>query len=630
MPFADEKLVSDIEKRFDLVKNIKKRQERDWKLNLSFLEGRQWVVFDATSGRIKEWQSPKRKPRVTVNIMLSPFRRELARLTRNDPTFLVKTVTGNELKVRKARATKAYLDYLWRSLKIDVTMLAALHWAVACGTGFTKVYYDPQGGDLLDIDGEMVPLGAVMVDYCSPFEIYPDPFARVLDEASWLIHARVRPVEYIKAKYGVSVGGEPFEVLNFHGISPMLKKLQTAEADVPSALVKEYWERPNAEHPDGKYVVIANKKLLYEGDNPYAHIVPAEIPFACMRHLPRTDQLFGDTVMTHLRPVQVAYNKLRSDIVENTSRLANPPVVAPLNALLKEPEFNPGEIIYFNPMVPGKIDQFKVEPYPPQLINTIRTIMGERDDISSQGDVTKGNTPRGMRSSQAMAQLLAEQEVVSSLAAREYEACVEQTMRMVVALSREFVEAPVLLRVLGEDRAEEVMLFKAKDIPHDADIMVAGGSTLPKSKEMQQQYLFELWDRQIVSDPRLLLSLTEYGSMEEVFEDTELDTAQALRENVRLKAGESVPVEQWQNHAVHIQEHTRYMKTVEYEDAPEQVRAAFAQHYQLHQQLMMQLRQAQMQQEAEAVVLNRHLPRPTKGKGGKRVWQPKQAQAPTA
>jgi Txe/YoeB family toxin of Txe-Axe toxin-antitoxin module len=109
---------------------------------------------------------------------------------------------------------------------------------------------------------------------------------------------------------------------------------------------------------------------------------------------------------------------------------------------------------------------------------------------------------------------------------------------------------------------------------------------MPKSKARLKEELLALWDRGILTDPRLVVRATEYGTMEEVLVDLELDTAQAVRENERMARGELVKVEDFHNHMVHIMEHNRFRKTEEYEKLPDNIKEVFARHVEEHKRFI--------------------------------------------
>lgn len=569
--------IDDYKNKWTIAKEARKGQERDWKLNLAFLVGKQWMIYVA--GKLIEWKPPEGKPRVTSNIIIGPVRTLFARITRHRPVFSVVARTADEDDVYKARAATSFLQYLWDTCDIERHAQQALLWALITGNGFTKAIWDPYAGESVVVNGEEHKLGSIVVDHCSPFELYVDPYARFLREAAWVFHARVRPVEYVELKWGEKVRPEPFEVIKLLGPGGVSQELQRN-----ACVVKEYWERPNLKRPYGRYAVVVGDKVVYEDENPYPEI---GIPFAHVKHIPVPGEFWGISDITNLRSIQVSYNKLRSDILENTSKLSNPPLLAPLGAFKTDPDFAPGKVHYYHPALSGNaIVPLKVEPYPPQLINTLMRLLQERDDVTGVSEVSRGTVPRNIRSAAAVAYMLEQDETRLYVTAREYEALIEETLRMCLVLARKFYTYPRVIRVLGDNRSYEAKLFKAQDIPEGADVVVQAGSTLPKSVVQQQEYLFNLWDRGIVRDPRLVLRLTQYGNMEEITAEIDLDVSQAQRENEKLRNGVWVDVEDFHNHVIHISEHNKFRKTAAYEDLTNDIKELFRKHVAVHQKFL--------------------------------------------
>lgn len=582
---------SEINKKFSHARQLRSEHERSWKLDLAFYRNKQWVVYDKHTRRVVEWVPNNRKPRLTANIIMPVVRTEYAKLTRSRPTYWVEASTAERDDVAKSRIGKLFLDYLWDTKHYDKSFKKALLWCLVCGIGFVKVYYDPTAGPTVTLNGKRYQLGEVLIDYCSPFELFIDPFARSLEEASWIIQARVRSLDYIEQKYGKRVPASDTASISITSGSVGFgsrSNMYGAENNLPSALVKEYWEAPSTKYPNGRYGVVAGKTELYVGDNPYADICP--VPYADMVHIPVADSLYGESVVSQLRQVNVMYNKIRSDVVENTSKLSNPPLKAPVNAFLQPPKFEPGEVMYYNPLVGGEIDQVRIEPYNQATMNILMRLWQERDDISGISEVSRGVVPRGVRSAQAVAYLLEQDETRLSVTARAYEDMIGRAMGMALKLARKFYTAPRIIRVVGEDRAWQAHLFKATDIPADADVRVQPSSTLPKSRIQQQQELLDLWDRGILQDPSMLLRLSDYGTNQEIYQDIELDKSQAQREIQRMLEGEPATVEDFHNHAVHIIEHNRFRKTSKYEDLPESHKELFRQHVKEHEAFVEQQR----------------------------------------
>lgn len=576
-----------LNKKYNAVKHQRTQYDRNWKLNLAFYSGRQWVVWDRSFNRVIDWVPRNNKPRMVTNIIMPIVRLYLALLTKNDPEFMVVATTPEQNDVAKAKICKQFLQFVWENNNFKSVCKKALVWAIVCGDGFVKAYYDPTGAPY-ELNDEVHYLGDVAIDVCSPFELFFDPFARDVDEASWVIHARVRSLDYIQMKYGARVPAESEEVFNALAYVSGRKEQDTT---IPSAVVKEYWERPNDVNKNGRYIVWVGNKILVDQDNPYADICP--IPFARVGCIPVPGSFYHDSIVTHLRPVQVLYNRLKSDIVDNTVKLSNPMLLVPINSLLKSPEFEPGEIIYYNPLIGGNIDQVKVEPYSAATMNMLMRAMQERDDLSGLSQVALSGSTRGLRSAQAIRAMLEQDQTILSTITEEYEAMISKVMTYVLHLARRFMDVPRMIRIMGENDAREIKLFKNEDIPHNADVRVVTRSTLARSPLQEREFLFSLWDRGIIQDPRLLLRLTEYGNWSELYSDIELDIQQANRENEKMRQGQPATVEDFQNHVIHVAEHNKFRKTVDYENLPDDRKELFARHVEQHK---MFIQQAQLQQ----------------------------------
>lgn len=583
------KLYADINEKFNIAAQARMPYERDWKMDIAFYADRQWVVYDPTQRRVVDYTPQNKKPRLTANLIKPVVRMEFARLTRNDPVFTVVSTTGDRDDVAKAKASRKFLEWLWSVKGWNKVFREALLWALVTGNGFVKVFWDPTAGPVVKVDDTVQTLGDVAIDYVSPFELFIDPFARSLDEAAWVIQARLRPVEYVKEKYGVSVtgDGEAWRTMVDSVFGPT-----AAYSSIPlskTVLVKEYWEKPSTEYPRGRYAVVAGGKVLYASDNPYAATCP--IPFVHMKHLSTPGHLYANSNVKPLRPINVVYNKLRSDIIENSAKLSTPPLIAPINSLLKDPQFEPGEVIYYNPLMGGVVQPLTIEPYPAHVVNVLLRLWQERDDISGVSEVSRGTVPRNIRSAAAMAYLLENDETRMNVLSRNWEEFIGKALNYALWLARQFYTVPRVLRVLGDNATWETMLFKASDVPIEADVRVEPGSTLPKSEIYQQEFLMQLWAAGVITDPRLLLRLTKFGNMEEIYNDMELDTQQAQRENNKMANGEPAQVEDYQNHAIHILEHNRFRKTVQYEELPPERKEVFRQHVAEHEAYMQLLAQ---------------------------------------
>lgn len=562
--------LAEVKKRYEAAREARRLYERQWYLNLAFVLGEQWVAYDKRYNALR-LTLPDRGPRLVANIITPRVRLEYAALTKFPPEFRVECPSLSASKV-----VYYYLDYLWRTYGYEKAFKEALLWAIVTGTGFVKVFYDPDAG--LDYNG--LRSGDPRVDVCAPFELLVDPYARDLSEASWVIHERVRSRKYVKQKYGKDVGGAPTTSMLMSVLGSLRVNLNTSR--LPSTTVCEYWERPNPDNPEGYYLVFSGNTVLYEGPNPYADVCP--IPFARVVHTPIPGEFYGMTWVSDSRQVNVLYNRLRNDILENAVKLSNPPLLAPMGAIPGEIKMNPGEVIAYNPLVlqGGKVDQLKIEPFPAQAVNMLVRLEQEADEQAGVTALTRGGIPRNVRSAQQLATLAALEDQRRQIALQEYTDMIAEALRYALRLAKKYLVLPRQLG--GGDNA--AFILRGSDIPPDPQVKVVVDLQRPEPDEREEQRLFALFDRGIVQDPRLLVRLLKYGSREEVFTDLDLDEAQAQRENARMAAGMEVMPEDFHNHLLHLVEHNRFRKTEAYEQLPPDRRQLFARHIAVHQQFL--------------------------------------------
>ena len=189
-----------------------------------------------------------------------------------------------------------------------------------------------------------------------------------------------------------------------------------------------------------------------------------------------------------------------------------------------------------------------------------------------------------MRSGVAIAHLQGQDDLRMNPTVQEYERAVERLETFKLGLARQFYAEPRVARIVGEDGAVDVFTFTSEDIPADADVRVQSGSTLPPSRLARQDFILQLWQLKIVQDPKTVLRLLEFGNINGIYDDENLDTGQAHRENEALQNGEFHNAEDFENHDIHVFEHNRFRKTPEFEQLDENIQQMFREHVAQHEQ----------------------------------------------
>lgn len=604
-------LLTELKKKYNWAKEVRRPYEKQWLVNIAFYLGEQWIFYNKTTGQIVNAKAtmPPHKVAIVVNQVQPTVRTELAKLTKQRPVCQVVSNSSDFDDKDEARVKNAILDHIWKKVKLDRTLQEALLWAILTGTGFLLPYWNADAGDtvvdyatqvdefgnpVLDEYGNPIPvvnedgsyvvrdvfnIGEVCVDSAGPFEIYLDPLAKNENDLRWFFRERVADVADVQDTYGVRVSSEPVSVLTYLD-SRILGSRKLEGKDV--CVLREYWEKPSKRYPMGRYVVYTGDTVLYYGDNPYADArVP--LPIAIIQHVPVPGRIYADSVVTQLVPVNVEYNKLRSQLIETKNLTAFPKVLAPKGALFITPTSRPGEVVEYNASF-GKPEFWVPPPVPAYVVRELDRAKEEMIEISGIHEATRGAIPSNVRSGVAIAYIQEQDETRLNVTAHSYEDAIATTATYILRLARKYYVEPRTVRIVGPDRSTKVIQFYGQDIPEDADVHVESGSSLPKSVIAKQQMLLDMWNARVITDPAVMLKLMEFGNLEDLYHDADLDIDQATRENDLMFAGELPLVEDFHVHELHIREHNKVRKTEKYEKLPPEHKAVFAQHVAMHQQ----------------------------------------------
>jgi hypothetical protein len=604
-------LLAELKKKYAWAREYRRPFEKQWLVNIAFYLGEQWIYINKTTGQLEnaKLSMPPHKVAMVVNLIQPAVRTELAKLTKQRPVCRVVSASSDFDDKDEARVKNAILDHIWRRIGLDSVFQEGLLWAILTGTGFYIPYWNADAGDLipeyairtdefgnpvLDESGSPIPevdetgayvvsgymrTGEIAVDAVGPFSVLLDPLATDVHSVRWFFRERLTDIDDVENIYGVRVPAESVGVLSYLDA----KVLGSRKVEGKNVCVlKEYWERPSRKRPLGAYVVFASDTILYSGDNPYAD-AQVPLPLAVVRHIPVPGRIYGDSAITQLVPPQVQYNKLRSQLIEVKNIMAWPKILAPKGALYTNPTSRPGEIVEFNASY-GRPEFWTPPPMPAYVIRELDRAKEEMIEISGIHEATRGAIPSNVRSGVAIAYITEQDETRLNVTAHSYEDAISLTATYILRLARKYYVEPRVVRIVGSDRSTKVIQFYGRDIPEDVDVHVESGSSMPKSLIAKQQLLLDLWNARVITDPAVMLKLLEFGNLEDLYHDADLDIDQAARENDMMAAGAVPQVEDFHVHELHIREHNKFRKTQRYEGLPPEIKAIFAEHVAAHQQ----------------------------------------------
>lgn len=579
-------LLAWLNKEFEKDKQNRIQFEQQWYLNLAFYFGRQYVQWVGTStsntdfpARLYEPPVPPWRVRLVSNKIRKIVRKELSKLTKENPQAFVIPASSDDTDLAAARAGEAIYEYLAREIGLRNINRRAEFWAVLCGTSFLKDWIDPKSPDS---SGQM---GKMCVEPISPFHIYvPDTQEEELEKQTRITHVLGKSPEWVKEKYDVDISGDSSasasqldqRFLQAIGINDQSSKNYVS--------VKEMWIKPCGKFPKGAVITWAGQQLLSTAEEwPFEH---GEYPFTKLEAI-QTGRFYTESVVTDLIPLQKEYNRTKSQIIEAKNRMSKPQLIAQRGSV--DPNkitTEPGLIIFYTPGF-QKPEALPLQNLPSYVLQEVDRIQADMDDISSQHEVSSGQTPPGVTAATAIAYLQEADDSVLSYSIASLEAGVEKIGRHLLSHANQFWDAQRMIQVVGDSGQWEAFEFSRKDLKGNFNLRIEAGSAMPVSRAAKQAFITELGKMGWIQPDRAMryLDMAETGRL---YEEMQIDYRQQQRENLKMMQGMEITVNTWDNHEAHIIELNTYRKKQAFENAPDEVKVMFEQHFQLHKQMLIQ------------------------------------------
>lgn len=594
-------LAQEIRADFEARQEARKSLERGWRLNMNFVSGNQYCDI-SPSGEIEEesaefyWQS-----RGCYNHIAPTIDTRMARLAKVRPSLNVRAFSDSDDDMKTARLCSNVLTSVKNRLDFDKIITRATLWSETCGTAFYKVVWNFDDGNIIGADesGHSIREGDVNMVALSPFEVYPDSLtAESMEEVTSLIHAKAVPVSEIKERFGAEIAGRRIDGFPFapYASAGGWKRPADGEArpciDDGEILIERY-TRPNGKFPDGRLEIAAGDTLLYEGPLPYKNGDRGEriLPFIRQTCVPLAGSFFGTSVVDRMIPLQRAYNAVRNRKHEFLNRLSAGVIAVEDGAVdaeeLAEDGLYPGKVLVYRQGSPAPefLDCGKL---PSEFAEEEERLSAEFILVSGMSEISRNSANPTHVTSATGLQLLIDQDTNRMrMSVESVERAIKEAGKQILHLYKQFASARRILRMTGAGGRTELHYFDASDISADDVQFEAGYDRTPEQKKEDVLYLLSLGllkeaDGSFSDDTRnKLLDALGYGSFENARDISRLHLRKAERENVVLTERD-IEADGYDDHALHISEHTRALLSGGEEDAA--VKERIARHVASHRE----------------------------------------------
>lgn len=612
--------------------------ERQWYINLAFVQGKQYIapIEVANQGfRLTTPKSPPWKVRLVINKVRTAVRRECAKLTSGKPIPVVVPASTDEEDYTAARVAEQLLKHAFSRAEFEQEFRSFVWWGVTTGTAFLKSYWDPSAIDYESSDQTAQPnpdsphlppmppqpvRGKIVIERVTPFHIYvPDMLAEDINKQPYIIHATTRSVESLSKLFP----GEKFtadaKASNTIMESAVLMTKGSQE-HLDSVLVKEMWIKPGShpDFPEGGVLTVANSKVI-QCVKKWPYPFP-DYPFYKYNGIP-TGGFYCDSVLVDLIPIQKEYNRKKSQSIEIMNLMGKPKFIYAKGSVNpRQISSEPGQGI---PYVAGfpKPEAMQGVEVPASFSNELDRLAQDFDDISGQHEISRGNTPPQVTSGTAIAFLQEQDDTMLSYQVASIEHCIERLGRHYLKFVLTYWDEARMIKITGKDGAFEVRHWKGSDLRGNTDVQVQAGSGLPNSKAARTALVTEFMTNGWI-EPAVGLEMLQMGGMDKVVDEMLVDKRQVQRENLKMaeldpqlsaqamnpppgpdgqplmgpdgmtpmnpdgtpfQPQPTIKVNSWDDHEMHIMYHNQFRKTQQFEQLPDEIKQEFELHVQTHQ-----------------------------------------------
>lgn len=577
MSKIEEKIVAEITADFKKRQEARRPIELNWRLNMNFVVGNQFAQISSKgdieeSGKEYFWQE-----REVYNHIAPILETRLAKLGRVKAKAQVRPATSDDEDVASASLATKLIDAVCKENDFSSQLALANTWSEITGSAFFKVTWDANKGHALDASGE-IKEGDVTITLCPPFEIFPEDIAITdIDKQSSIMHAKVLTAKEVKRIWGKDVKGGDVNVFSFDnaqvgggfGYTASVPKI-VSEKREDSVTVIEKYEAPTHEYPNGRLIIVAGDTLLYQGDMPYLNGEDGVrgYPFSKQVCIDNLTNFFGTSVVERIIPVQRAYNTVKNRKHEFMNRMAVGVMAVEDGSVdtdnLEEEGLPPGKVVVYRQ---GSTPPIMLSPtqVPSEFSREEEKLLNEFVMISGVSEVTTySQVPANVASGTAISLLLEQDDTRIALTADSLRESIKRISKQVLRLYRQFAKVPRVKRITGDNGDVEIASFCAGNIDSE-DIVFDTISDIEDTLSARRAMVYDLLKLGLFADENgklnastkaRLFEILGFGNWEDGRNNDEIHRKKALRENMELEK-KDVPVDVYDDHALHIEEHIR-------------------------------------------------------------------------
>jgi hypothetical protein len=579
-----------------------------WKELIEWENGNQFSIWDDTASSMMPVQLKRRKKKVVINL-LKPLAEAIegklnftAQFEGIPNSSELRDINGAQVAT-KLIAHNDYLndvDALNEDLKYDL---------IRTGNAFRKWtwetgrfgYVENTKGEKTKEDGELV--GCVP----SVFNIRLDPAARGVEDARWIIEIAEVTEEAVCETFGITAEdirvaqsdpsgkvGSGVDGLKYKGMN---EKEAEKDRDEPTHIVAWYWERTSPAYPEGRHIISIPGTILWAKQNPAL----GKLPFFKYGYKRYGSSPWFTGPLHHVQDIQRDFNRMISIISEHVEGW-RAKMVMDKNQGLKEGAFTTDSFEIL------EVDMSKGPPIPvnmpvlsPEVMNHRDFLIGAKDLVSNVHEVSYSQLPeRASRAPASLYAMMVEQENQKiDPMIRRHNRTLKREVQFRLEMMGRYYKNPRMVKIIGVNERSTIAYFSGSKMEGNYDVKLVVGVSIHQSKTIQQRMMLDLKQAGAPIEWNTIFKLLWEGDISEKIRGDIADEQRASRENQCFLEGTykkdfkdgGVLILIWDNHAVHLDMHTKLAKTEEAQRWDDETSAAMNAHILQHMGMLKQMMQ---------------------------------------
>jgi hypothetical protein len=549
-----------VDDQFKTASDHRAPLEVDWALGVAFEEGRQWVGLSRQADQLISLINEEERHRYLTSPKVRPLLMKVeSQATLASPDVRAVPLTDDPLDVQAAKEAEAIRGHCARKFDRHTQTKERVGWALKSSTCFLKIYWDDQKMNTIpvvdfagNVNFEQAPVGDICEEILPAFSVFLDPTARTWEQVRWLIHAETRPLSYFVDKFGEKGKSVKPDAKRQNAINGYVNRYMNAGIGFASpvqtpgmgkgmdaAILKEYWEKPTAKFPKGRYIIIAGGVVLYNGTWPYKK--NDDFPFVPLSYQGRSDSPYGRSLAGELISLQYTYNRILSAALEQAEQQVDFVAIAKGIGMqadaFDEIKGRGVRKIYYDATAGGPPMFSRSQGISGDKLAFLQKIERDMQDIAGVHDVTQGLAPAGTPAEAIRLLQQADQTQHASLRASIEKSAV-QIAEWEVALYSEKAPLDVMLGLLDSKgtvepqepgmQPEEVMTggkpLSMRGLREGGQyrVIYTPGSTLAEGPEEKNQKILTFYQMGLLGTPgtpsasRLAVTLMDLPETEKI------------------------------------------------------------------------------------------------------------------